>query len=108
MKTIDSLNYVFVTNEIILEINKKYLKHNYYTDIITFDNSTTKNNISGEMYISIDTVKQNAKEYQVDFQCELLRVMLHGILHLCGYKDNTEKQQQEMRKIENKYLKIFE
>ena len=105
-KTIDNLCYVFVSDEIILDLNKKYLKHDYYTDIITFDYST-EDIISGELYISINTVKENAKEYKIDFYAELHRVMVHGLLHLCGHKDDTEAQQQKMRQIEDKYIKIL-
>ena len=97
------LLYIFVSDEIILDINKKYLQSDDYTDIISFDNSAG-DTISGEMYISIDTVQSNAKEYQVDFRNELLRVMVHGVLHLCGYKDATVSEQQEMRAAEDKYL----
>ena len=97
------LLFIFVSDKIILDLNRKYLKHNEYTDIITFDNSKG-NTISGEMYISIDTVRQNAKDYQVDFRNELLRVMVHGTLHLCGYKDKTIDEQLEMRALEDKYL----
>jgi rRNA maturation RNase YbeY len=97
------LQYIFVSDEIILDINKKFLQQDDYTDIITFDNSTG-NTVSGEMYISIETVQSNAKDYQVDFQNELLRVMVHGLLHLCGYKDATNSEQKEMRALEDKYL----
>ena len=106
-KKIGSLSYVFVSKNKILEINKKYLKHDYYTDIITFDNSTG-DTISGEMYISVDTVKENAKDYQVDFSEELLRVMIHGMLHLCGYLDNNDVEQQKMREMETKYIRLSE
>ena len=100
------LQYVFVSDEIILDINKKYLQHHDYTDIITFDDSIG-NTISGEMYVSIDTILSNAKDYQVDFCNELLRVMVHGLLHLCGYKDATAQEQQEMRAAEDKYLEDY-
>ena len=102
-KKTGQLLYVFVSDDVILDMNKKYLKHNHYTDIITFDNSTG-NTISGEMYISIDTVQSNAKDYQVDFHNELLRVMVHGVLHLCGHRDTTINEQQKMRAVEDKYL----
>ena len=105
-KIVGSLCYVFVSDEKLLEINKTFLQHDYYTDIITFDNSSG-NTISGEMYISIDTVRVNAKEYQVDFYDELLRVIVHGVLHLCGYNDKTEKEQQQMRTAETKYINEF-
>ena len=97
------LNFIFVSEEIILDINKKYLHHHYYTDIITFDHSEG-NVVSGDMYISVETVRTNAKKYCVDFRIEMLRVMVHGILHLCGYKDQTESDIQEMRDKEDQYL----
>ena len=102
-KKTGNLLYIFVSDKIILDINNKYLQHNDYTDIITFDNSIGKT-ISGEMYISIDTVQSNAKDYQVDFHNELLRVMVHGLLHLCGHRDTTIDEQQKMRALEDKYL----
>ena len=105
-KKTGQLRYVFVSDEIILDINKKYLRHNYHTDIITFDDSAG-DTISGEMYISIDTVRVNAKEYHADFYNELLRVMVHGTLHLCGYRDSTTDEQHEMRVAEDKYLDDF-
>jgi len=105
-KKIGSVSYIFVSDEHLLEMNKKYLQHNDYTDIITFDNSTG-NNISGEMYISVDTVRENAKYYQTDFHNELLRVMVHGVLHLCGYKDKTISERKKMRAAEDKYLGIY-
>ena len=106
-KKTGNLCYVFVSDESILDINKKYLQHDYCTDIITFDDSTS-NIISGDMYVSIDTVRSNAQYYQVDFRNELLRVMLHGILHLCGYQDQTTDERQEMRAVETKYLLMIQ
>ena len=103
-KKTGQLRCIFVSDEIILDINKKYLQHHNYTDIITFDDSTG-GTVSGEMYISVDTVRSNAKFYQVDFRNELLRVIVHGALHLCGYKDKTTEEQQKMRAAEDKYLK---
>ena len=97
------LNFIFVSEEIILDINKKYLNHHHYTDIITFDHSAG-DTISGEMYISVDTVRSNAQAYHVDFHNELFRVMVHGLLHLCGYRDQTTKEKREMRGKEDKYL----
>ena len=105
-KKASKLACVFVSEEIIIDLNYNYLKHNYPTDIITFDNSSG-NTISGEMYISIDTVKANAIDYGVDFYNELLRVILHGVLHLCGHKDDTEGEKEQMRATENKYLQNF-
>ena len=102
-KKIGTLCFIFVSDEYILEINKKYLQHDHYTDIITFDDSTGKS-ISGDMYISIDTVRSNATHYHVDFRNELLRVMVHGVLHLCGYQDKTTNGKRKMRATEAKYL----
>ena len=106
-RKIDILNVIFVSDEIILDINRKFLKHDYLTDIITFDNDSLDDKINGELYISINTVKMNAKDYQEDFQTELLRVIVHGVLHLCGYKDGTGAEQQKMRELENKYLMLM-
>jgi rRNA maturation RNase YbeY len=105
-KKAGSLCYIFVSDDILLDINKKYLQHDYYTDIITFDDSVG-DAISGEMYISIDTVKSNARDYHADFRNELLRVMVHGVLHLCGHKDKTAGEQLEMRAAEAKYMDWF-
>ena len=102
-KKTGSLSYIFVSDEIIFEMNKKYLQHDDYTDIITFDNSSG-NTVSGEMYVSIDTVKSNAIEYQTNLRNEFLRVMVHGLLHLCGHNDKTPVEQREMRTTEDKYL----
>jgi len=102
-KKTGNLSFIFVTDEIIRDINKEYLQHDDYTDIITFDNSSG-DTISGEMYISVDTVRINANEYQASFHDELFRVMIHGALHLCGYKDKTTDEQQEMGTAEDKYL----
>ena len=81
-----------------------HLNHDYYTDIITFDYSI-ENKISGDLLISIDRVKENAKNFSVSFSQELNRVVIHGVLHLCGYKDKTEDEKKQMRNLENKYLK---
>ena len=106
-KIIESINYVFVSNEAILKLNNEFLKHNYFTDILTFSHSSSALRLSGDMYISIDTVESNAIDYKVDFKNELLRVILHGLLHLCGYKDITKSEKKQMRKLENKYLKKY-
>lgn len=99
-KAIGGINYVFVGDDELLKLNKQYLKHNSYTDIITFDYSEPKE-ISGDIFISIDRVKDNAKKFKVKFDDELHRVMIHGVLHLCGYKDKTPKDAREMRKKED-------
>ena len=101
------LQYIFCSDEYLLEINKQHLKHNYFTDIITFDLSETPDAVTGEIYISIDRVKENAQTYKVSFKQELLRVIFHGALHLCGYKDKSEKDEALMRKAEDKYLQYY-
>ena len=107
-KKIESINYVFVSDETILEMNYKFLKHKYCTDIITFDNSSSVIKLSGEMYISVDTVRENAEYYKVDFEKELLRVILHGLMHLCGYNDINDSEIEKMRQVENKYLNLYD
>lgn len=104
---LEHLQYIFCSDEYLLAINKQHLNHNYYTDIITFDLSETPDAVTGEIYISIDRVRENAHTYKVPFKQELLRVIFHGALHLCGYKDKTEKDQQLMRKAEDKYLQYY-
>lgn len=92
--------YVFCSDEELLKINQEFLNHDTYTDIISFDYTMGKL-ISGEIYISIDRVQENAIAFGVPFEEELHRVMIHGILHFCGYKDSTESEQQIMRKEED-------
>jgi len=104
---LEQLQYIFCSDEYLLEINKQHLQHNYYTDIITFDLSNNPKAVIGEIYISIDRVKDNAQNYEVSFKQELLRVIFHGALHLCGYKDKTQKDQVLMRKAEDKYLHYY-
>jgi len=104
---LEQLQYIFCSDEYLLEINKQHLQHNYYTDIITFDLSNKPNAVIGEIYISVDRVKDNAQNYEVSFKQELLRVIFHGALHLCGYKDKTQKDQALMRKAEDKYLHYY-
>lgn len=103
-----SINYIFCSDEELLGINQKFLQHDYYTDIITFNLTDNKHNpIIGEVYISIDRVKDNAKIYNTSLQQELHRVVFHGILHLCGYKDKTKAQKTIMTQKENLYLKLY-
>lgn len=106
-KTLKELNYIFCSDDYLLAINRQFLNHDYYTDIITFDISDTKGEIAGEVYISIDRVKDNAAQLNQVVQRELCRVIFHGALHLCGYKDKTKSQQKEMRSREDYYLKKF-
>lgn len=100
---VENINIVFTTDEKLLEVNNEFLKHDFYTDIITFDYSE-KNALSGDLMISIDRVKENAKDLNVVFLTELHRVIIHGVLHLCGYKDKSKKDEATMRIMENKYL----
>jgi probable rRNA maturation factor len=104
---LEQLQYIFCSDEYLLEINKQHLQHNYYTDIITFDLSEPGKGVTGEIYISVDRVRDNAQNYEVSFKHELLRVIFHGALHLCGHKDKTEKDQALMRKAEDKYLQYY-
>ena len=104
---LDSLEIIFCDDEYLLKINKGFLKHNYYTDIITFDLSERHNQIVGELYISADTVKQNALELNQTIKKELHRVVFHGLLHLCGYKDKKPSEKKEMTSKENKYLALY-
>jgi len=105
-KKVETLTYIFSTNRIIRALNKKFLNHNYQTDILTFP--ITSNPIQAEIYISIEKIKENSTLYNCTVKEELLRVMFHGILHLCGYDDNSHKQKKEMRKKEDHYLKLYE
>lgn len=105
-KTADEISYIFCDDEKILEINKEYLKHDYYTDIITFDYSEGEK-ISGDIFISIDTVKSNSQMYTTDYQDELYRVIIHGVLHLCGLDDSSEAEQKIMREAEDNALKLL-
>lgn len=100
------ISYIFCKDDYLLEINKRYLKHDTYTDIITFD-YTNGDLISGDIFISIERVRENALEFGAEFQDELLRVMCHGILHLMGFKDKTEDDIEIMRSKENEMMKLF-
>ncbi len=106
-KQLGSIRYVFCSDEFMLEINRTSLNHDYYTDIITFDLSEPKQPIESEVYVSIDRVKENAKNQDFSFKDELCRVVFHGALHLCGYKDKKKDDILIMRKKEDYYLKQF-
>ena len=103
---IGTLNYIFCSDDELLEINIKHLNHNTFTDIITFDYTEDKK-ISSDIFISIDRVIENSKKFDTCFENELHRVMIHGVLHLCGYKDKTKSDAELMRKKENWALKLF-
>lgn len=103
---LEYLSYLFCDDEKILEVNKQYLDHDYYTDIITFDQSEEAGIIEGDIFISIDRVKDNAKEMNTSFEDELHRVIIHGVLHLCGYRDKTPVEEKLMRKKEDECLTL--
>ena len=101
---VSSLNLIFCSDEYIKEYNKKYLGHDYETDIITFHDKDEEGRTEGELLISVDTVKSNSKKYKTSFKDELNRVVIHGVLHLCGYNDKTPSQKRAIRKKENYFL----
>ena len=103
---IDTLVFLFVDDKEILEMNKKFLKHDYYTDVITFGDLEDKK-ISGDIAISIERVLDNSKTYGVEFEDELKRVMVHGLLHIMGYKDKASNDKSVMSQKENKAMKMF-
>lgn len=105
-KKCGDISYIFCSDEKILEINREYLDHDYYTDIITFD-YTEKNRISGDIFISIDTVKSNADEFKVSYEEELHRIIIHGILHLCGINDKGPGEREIMTQKENEALVLL-
>jgi probable rRNA maturation factor len=101
------LNFIFCSDEELYEMNVEYLNHKTLTDIITFDNSEGLKQIEGDIYISIDRVRENAQSFEREFQEELRRVMIHGVLHLMGYKDKSTAHQKVMRKKEDAYLSLY-
>jgi len=105
-KKTGAITFIFCSDEEILRINKLYLKHDYYTDIITFDYSEGEK-VSGDLFISLDTVKSNSEKYKTKYEEELHRVMIHGILHLCGYEDDSKEKKKVMKKVENEVLKYI-
>lgn len=106
-KEIDTINYIFCTDDYLLELNKSYLKHFTLTDIITFELSKPKEPALSDIYISIDRVKENAKTFQIPFKQEIHRVIFHGALHLCGYKDKSKNDKLIMRDKEDFYLNEY-
>lgn len=106
-KVTGNISYVFCSDEHLLTINKEYLNHDYYTDIITFD-YTDNGIVSGDIFISLDRIKDHAKEYKVTFENELYRVIAHGVLHLIGYNDKTDEDQDLMTKMENESLELLD
>ncbi len=105
-KSVGSLTYIFCNDARILEVNNQFLKHDYYTDIITFDYSRPRR-ISGDMFISLDTVKSNADLFGREYHNELMRVIIHGVLHLCGVNDKGEGEREVMEKFEDNALTLL-
>lgn len=103
---LEEISYIFCDDEYLLEINQKYLDHDTYTDIISFDNSVGSI-LAGDIFISTERVEENAREFGVEFQEELRRVMAHGVLHLCGYKDKSDEDSALMRRKEEEKMKMF-
>lgn len=101
------LDYVFCSDEALLEVNRQFLEHDTYTDIITFDLSETEREIIGEIRISIDRVADNARKFDVPYELELHRVIFHGMLHLCGFRDKKTNEKQEMRNAEDTCLNAY-
>ena len=105
--TLGNVSVIFCSDNYILDINQRFLQHDYFTDIITFDYSEGSK-ISGDLFISVDSVKENSIEYGTDFENELHRVIVHGILHLIGYDDHTDEDIKIMRSKENYYLSLYD
>lgn len=108
-KTAGQVQYIFCSDDYLLQINRQFLQHDYYTDIITFDlGSGDEGTVNAEIYISIDRVKENAFSFHETFSKEILRVIFHGALHLSGYRDKTKSEITLMRRKESEYLRLFE
>lgn len=105
-KNLNYVNFIFCSDESLLELNRKHLDHDYFTDILTFDLSDSVNSITSEIYISTDRVRENAQNFKVPFLKELTRVIIHGALHLCGYKDKKKSEISVMRQKESHYLRL--
>jgi rRNA maturation RNase YbeY len=106
-KHIKSVFYIFCSDNHIIRINKDFLKHNYYTDVISFNLAEPEGEIQGEIYISVDRIRENAVKERVSYREELHRVIFHGTLHLCGYDDKKGEEATKMRKMENKHIKKY-
>jgi len=101
------VNFILCSDAFLKEYNKRFLNHNYFTDVITFDYSEEENYVTGDVFISLDRIRENAKSYQVSSRKELLRVMIHGLLHLMGMNDQSEEEKKAMREKEDYYLKYL-
>jgi len=103
-KRVSELNFIFCSDDYLLDINKQYLQHDTYTDIVTFDSSENEDVIAGDIFISVDRVRDNAQKFKVSEKDELHRVIIHGVLHLCGYRDKKKEDKEMMTAKENGYL----
>ena len=106
-KALDGIAYIFCSDDMLLQMNRDFLQHDYFTDIITFGLSDKNQPIEAEIYISIDRVKDNAQQLGITYQNEMLRVIFHGALHLCGYKDKKKSETLLMRQKEDQYLLLY-
>ena len=106
-REIERVDFIFCSDEYLLKINREYLKHDDFTDIITFDLSEREGRLVSEIYISVERVRENAAHFGVGFEKELHRVMFHGLLHLCGYKDKSVEEVKVMRGKEEEYLQQY-
>lgn len=102
-----NLTYIFCSDAYLLEINKQFLDHDTYTDIVTFDMTEYDNELIGEIYVSVERIRENAEKFDVSYENELHRVIFHGALHLCGFKDKSKADREEMRKMEDRCLKQY-
>lgn len=105
-KKVGKINYIFLSDDGLLKVNRDFLQHDYYTDVITFDYVKGKT-ISADIFVSLPRISENAISHSKDFKSELHRVLAHGLLHLCGYKDKTDEEITEMRNKEDFYLNIY-
>ena len=105
-KIVGEIAYIFCSDEYIIDVNRKFLNHDYYTDVITFDYSEGKK-IAGDIFISLDTVRTNAEAFNQDYYNELERIIIHGILHLCGFKDKEPNDKEEMTREEDEAIKLL-
>ena len=104
---LSEINYIFCDDEYLHKINVEYLDHDTLTDIITFDNSEDENLIEGDIFVSVERIADNAKDFNTTFEQEFKRVVVHGVLHLCGYYDKTDEDEKQMRAKENHYIGLW-
>jgi len=104
---LSEINYIFCNDEYLHKINVEYLDHDTLTDIITFDNSEDENLIEGDIFVSVERINENAKDFNTTFEQEFKRVIVHGVLHLCGYYDKTDEDEKQMRAKEDHYIGLW-